>query len=82
MDWHDDYVHIRTGLWCREQPVFHHMQTRDGRRQEGTIITIPARCGLALDQWCSETGRRWLDSTLVYRGHADKFARPCKRCYP
>jgi hypothetical protein len=81
-DWTDDYGWIRTGLYRRQTPVFHATRGWDGKRIDGDIFTIPARCGLALDQWSRETGARYHDSTMIFRGHADKFARPCRRCYP
>lgn len=64
-----------------QAPVFHRSRGWDGKKVQGTVITIPAVCGLPLDVWDRESGRRWFDSTSMLRSHAGKFGRPCSRCW-
>lgn len=81
MSWQDNVARFpRAWIWDLH-PVFHiareEIATVDG------VSMVKTRCGITLTAWSNETGDMIVDRDVsIRRTHAEKFARPCRRCVP
>ena len=64
-------------------PVYHRQLEWDARRQEGSEMRITTACGMVTHHWDRETGEEIArPGWLMRRDFADRFARPCRKCWP
>jgi len=80
--WQDEIARFpRHWIWDRE-PVYH-IGADEFFVTKGNVTETRTRCGLVLTSWDNETGDFIVKrETCIRRSHADKFARPCRRCVP
>lgn len=63
-------------------PVYHKQRLWDDRRVDGDEITLTTGCGIITRQWNRVTGEQSVRRGFLFRRDiADKFARPCRRCW-
>lgn len=75
-----DYSGIFFALWPKT-PVFHGHDWDRRDPPDSNMSTDWTRCGLVIGSYDRDTGKLIEPGTYIPMHHAQKFGRPCRKCF-